>query len=568
VKNKRANGQPSNKAPRSEDAALRARIAELEDTLGAIRHGQVDALVIKGMEGERVFLLQGAEHPYRVLVETINEGAATLDGKGTVLYANNRFAEFAGMALDRFIGTQLQEYVSDSEQPKLQMLLEAGAHGGTRGELTLGGKQKKLIRISLSPVTDSDTETICAVATDLSEIVDAHEAIKANEEALRQLSARLLELQDEERRRIARDLHDITGQKLALQCIALSRVMRLLLPTANQEIKDSVAQCLELSNEISEEIRTLSYLLHPPLLDELGLPAAVKWYTQGFEKRTGIRVQVDIAKNLPRLRPDAEVALFRVVQESLTNVHRYSGSSTAHVRIRGERNDLRLEVGDAGKGMQIEKIKAPGGEIAPLGVGIQGMRQRIRQLSGQLEIVSKPGEGTLVVAALPVSELRLQIETDQEMACHDRDGRDKSGQNNGSHYRILIADDHELLRRGVRSILDNETDLQVCGEAVDGADAVEKTLSLAPDLVILDINMPSLNGLAVVRQILHARPKTRILIFTIHDSEQTMQETALAGAHGYVSKGRAGRDLVAAVRTVLNGDKFYPKPRLPIAATV
>jgi two-component system, NarL family, sensor kinase len=566
VKNKRvSDSQRSKKARSSEDAALRARITELEETLTAIHHGQVDALVIKGTEGERVFLLQGAEHPYRVLVETINEGAATLDGKGTVLYANSRFAEFAGMALEKFMGTQLQEYVSADERPRLQALLETGTRGSARGELILSGKQKKLIRLSLSPVKDSDLETICAVATDLSEIVDAHEALKANEEALRQLSTRLLELQDEERRRIARDLHDVTGQKLALQCIALSRMTRLLSPTANEETKDSIAQCLELTNQISEEIRTLSYLLHPPLLDELGLPAAVKWYTQGFEKRTGIRTEVDIAKNLPRLRPDAEVALFRVVQESLTNVHRYSESPTAHVRIRGERNDLRLEVGDAGKGMQIEKIKAPSGEIAPLGVGIQGMRQRLRQLSGQLEILSKPGKGTLVIATLPVNELRLQTQREQEEAGNG-DRHEKSAES-ASRRRILIADDHELLRRGLRSMLENETDFQVCGEAIDGADALEKTLSLAPDLVILDINMPALNGLAVVRQVLRARSETKILIFTVHDSEQTMLETALAGAHGYLSKGRAGRDLIAAVRTVLNGQEFYPKPGLRAAAT-
>jgi two-component system, NarL family, sensor kinase len=569
MKNARINGSSRKRGNGLSSAgrAFRERLAELEQTVGAIRRGDVDALVVNMPDGgERVFLLQGAEHPYRVLVETINEGAATLDVQGMVLYANSRFAEFAGVPLERFIGTQLQEYVSGCERPKLQALLKTGAQGGARGELVLSGKQEKRIRLSLSPVTGSEVDTICAVATDLSEIVDANEALRANEEALRQLSARLLELQDEERRRIARDLHDITGQKLALQCIALSRMTRLLLPTANQETKDSIAQCLELTNQISEEIRTLSYLLHPPLLDELGLPSAVKWYTQGFQKRTGIRVGVDIARDLPRLRPDVEVALFRVVQESLTNVHRYSGSATAHVRICGHQNDLKLEVGDAGKGMQAEGIKARTGEIATLGVGIQGMRQRIRQLSGRLEILSKPGKGTLVVATLPINELRIQPQAEQETERHGGVRREKAAESTRSRRRILVADDHELLRRGVRSMLETEADLQICGEAVDGADAVEKTLSLGPDLVILDINMPALNGLAVVRQILQARPETRILIFTVHDSEQTLQETTLAGAHGYLSKGKAGRDLITAIRTVLSGNHFYPKMK-KVAAT-
>ncbi|MGC1107888.1 MAG: response regulator [Candidatus Acidiferrales bacterium] len=550
--------------------ALRERIAELEQTLGAIRQGDVDALVINVPGGERVFLLQGAEHPYRVLVETINEGAAMLDGKGAVLYANSRFAEFVGLPLEKFIGTQLQDYVSDTERPKLQALLASGALGSAKGqiELELSGVQKRLVRLSLSPVKDADLQAICAVATDLTELSDANDALKTNEQALRQLSTRLLELQDEERRRISRDLHDVTGQKLALQWIALSRMTRLLSPTANEETRDSIAQCLDLTNQISEEIRTLSYLLHPPLLDELGLPSAVKWYAQGFQQRTGIRVDVDIAADLPRLRPDVEVALFRVVQESLTNVHRYSESPTAYVRVSRDRNEFKLEVGDSGKGMQLEKTKAPNAEVAPLGVGIQGMRQRIRQFSGRLEILSKLGKGTVVLAFLPIRELCLQIQDEEEKTGQKDEAHRKSGnEETGSRRRILIADDHELLRRGVRSMLENETDLQVCGEATDGIDAVEKTLTLSPDLVILDINMPALNGLAAVRQILRARPETKILIFTVHESEQTVQESFLAGAHGFLSKGKAGRDLINAVRAVVAGEQFYPNTRQKASAT-
>lgn len=248
---------------------------------------------------------------------------------------------------------------------------------------------------------------------------EANEALKSSEQALRQLSFRLLELRDEERRRIARDLHDVTGQKLALQCITLSRTMRLLSPTADQETKDSIAKCLELTNQITEEIRTLSYLLHPPLLDELGLPSAVKWYTQGFQERTGIRVDVDIASDFPRLRPDAEVALFRVVQESLANVHKYSGSPTAYVRIRRDPDSFRVEIGDSGKGMQLEKTKAPRVEVARLGVGIHGMRQRILQFSGRLEILSSPGKGTVVQAFLPIQEPLLLRGRNEEKASHE-----------------------------------------------------------------------------------------------------------------------------------------------------
>lgn len=568
MKNRTKRSQRGRIPRRREDSLLRRRVAELEQIFTAIRRGEVDAVVVKLAQGERVFLLQGAEHPYRVLVETINEGAATLDGDGTVLYANNRFADLAGLPLEKFIGTRLQDHVPATELPRLEGLLEKGTRGSVKGEIELqwNSSRKTSIRLSLSPVKGAELETVCAVATDLTELSGANEALRANEEALRQLSTRLLELQDEERRRIARDLHDVTGQKLALQCIALSRMTRLLSPTANDETRESIAQCLDLTNQISEEIRTLSYLLHPPLLDELGLPAAVKWYAQGFQKRAGIRVDVEIPRNLTRLRPDAEVALFRVVQESLTNVHRYSGSRTAYVRIRVDEDEFKLEVGDSGKGMPADKGKAPGAGIAPLGVGIQGMRQRIRQLSGRLEILSQLGKGTVVVATLPIEDLFLPVELNRlANAPEGEDGT--SGRKAETAHRILIADDHEMLRRGVRSMLESEAGLRICGEATDGIEAVEKTLSLKPELVILDINMPALNGLAVVRQILRARPGTKILIFTVHDSEQTAQESFHAGAHGFLSKGKAGRDLIVAVKTILSGNEFRQKPTAKLAAT-
>ena len=568
MKRVRVNGSvPVRGAPCATDrASLLERIAELEQTLGAIRHGEVDALVVKVPEGERVFLLQGAEHPYRVLVEAINEGAAALNEQGTILYANSRFAQFVDMPLEKFIGTRLHDYVPLGEVPRLAALLESSARDGAKGEIELAqnGGSKRLVRLSLSPVRDGGSQTIYAVATDLSELAGANEALKANEQALRQLSSRLLELQDEERRRIARDLHDVTGQKLALQCIALSRMTRLVAPTANDETKESISQCLELTNQISEEIRTLSYLLHPPLLDELGLPSAVKWYTQGFQKRTGIQVDVVLAQDLPRLRPDAEVALFRVVQESLTNVHRYSDSPSAYVRVRREKDVFKLEIGDFGKGMKVEKTKERGGAVAPLGVGIQGMRQRLRQLSGHLEIVSRPGKGTVVTAALPIRELSLAAD---EEGVTPRIAATEKARGEKPTARILVADDHEMLRRGVRSMLENEPDLEICGEATDGIDAVEKTLKLKPDLVILDVNMPALNGLAVIRQILRAKPETKVLIFTVHDSEQTAQESFHAGAHGFLSKGKAGRDLIAAVKSVLQGQQFYTNGNSRMAAT-
>ena len=554
VKRSRPEQRPKRRpkaGPKSGSKALRERVAELEATLLAIRQGDVDALVINSPQGDQVFTLHGAEHPYRVLVETINEGAATLDAEGTVLYANTRIAEMLGVPLEKFIGGSIQNHVPAGQQEKVQSLTDTGRRGTASGEISFEQPdgRRRLIRLSLNPVRDSNMEIICVVATDLSELVGASDALKANEDALRQLSSRLLQLQDDERRRIARDLHDVTGQKLALQSITLSRLLRTKASGNDHALTEALTECLDMTNQISEEIRTLSYILHPPLLDELGLPAAVKWYSQGFESRTGIHVEVDVPSEFVRLPADVEVTLFRIVQESLTNVHRYSGSPEAYIRIRADAEELRLEIGDFGKGMPPKQVKATSNTLAGLGVGIQGMRERMRQLDGTLEIMSQPDHGTVVSARMPVRDPRSEPSTSSE----------KSAQEQGSRRRILIADDHELLRHGVRTLIENEANWEVCAEAVDGREAVDKTLATSPDLLILDLNMPVLNGLEVVTQILRQRPQTKILIFTVHDSEQTVREILAAGAHGYLSKGRAGRDLVNAVKAILDGAGFYPR---------
>ncbi len=535
----------------------RLRAKESEEIVLAIRRGKIDALVMSGTDGDQVLTLQSAEYPYRVLVETISDGVATLDAAGVILYANTRFAAILRVPGENFIGTSLQSHISSSDWKTLQNLIVDGLLDSTQGEITLNSAEgrQRLIRLALKPVKNSDPRTVCVVATELTELVEANEALRSNEEALRQLSARLLKLQDEERRHIARDLHDITGQKLAVQSIGLSQLLNRKTEGLDTESRRILSECATLTKQVGEEIRTLSYLLHPPLLDELGLSSAVKWYAEGFERRTGIGVQVDIASDFVRLPSDVEVTLFRVIQESLTNVHRYSGSQRAYVRVKVTSNTIRVEIGDFGKGMHADVMNATTGKVAPLGVGIQGMKERMRQLGGKLEITSHPNQGTLVAATFPLSPSHTAFVQESKSAAaaslpsHLTESSDPN--RNASRKQILIADDHEMLRRGLRAMLETELDWEICGEAVDGRDAVDKATALRPDLVILDINMPVLNGLVAVRQILRNVPQTKILVFTVHDSEQTEKEIYTAGAHGYLSKSNASNNLLRVVKELL-----------------
>jgi signal transduction histidine kinase len=218
---------------------------------------------------------------------------------------------------------------------------------------------------------------------------------------LRKLSARLLQLQDDERRRIARELHDSVGQMLAALNMNLSTVrgdIERLSKTA-QALADSE----NLVHEMTSEVRTISHLLHPPLLDEAGLSSALRWYVDGFSLRSKIKVDLDLPDDFGRLPRESETAIFRVIQECLTNIHRHSGSPIAKIRLRQRDHQVSVEVADKGKGIPPDKQQEMATTGTP-GVGIRGMRERLRQLGGSLEIGSN-GTGTVVVVRLPVNSL-------------------------------------------------------------------------------------------------------------------------------------------------------------------
>jgi two-component system NarL family sensor kinase len=536
-----------------------ARIAELEETLRAIRMGEVDAVVVSGPVGDQVFTLQGAEHPYRTLVETIDEGAATLSHDGMVLYSNKSFAEIFDVPLEKFIGAPLESFVFGDDLDELKILLESAKTGSARGEIRLRATdgRARTVRLTLSTNRQLGVEAICAVATELTELVETNEALRVTETSLRKLSGRLLQLQDEERRRIARDLHDVTGQKIALLSMSLDRLGRLV-GSSDDEVQETFEETRDVVRKIGEEIRTLSYLLHPPLLDESGLASAVRWYAEGFQKRSGIHLSVDIAPGLGRLSMEVETALFRVVQESLTNVHRYSGSPDAEIKIYTNNGELCLEIVDHGKGIETGSVRASIDGIASLGVGIPGMRERLRQLGGQLE-VDFARTGTRVLANVPLNEAVTSAIPDDTETPARENTRDLDPLVRGdARRRILIADDHEVMRRGVRGLLESHDEWAVCGEAFEGKEAVVKSRELRPDLIIMDINMPGLTGIAAAQQIRRENPSAKILFFSVHESAQTVREVVNAGAQGYVAKSRAGHDLVDAVRNVLDGGTFFP----------
>jgi signal transduction histidine kinase len=226
--------------------------------------------------------------------------------------------------------------------------------------------------------------------------------LQESEKSLRELSLHLLRTQDEERRRIGRELHDSLGQNLSFMKMQLGSLKSAVQGGKIDDIQRQLAEVGRIVEDSVTEVRTISYLLYPPMLEELGLQSAISWYVDGFTKRSGIQTRLEIACDLGRLPRDAEMAMFRILQESLTNVHRHSGSRTATVRLLLRDARLILQITDQGKGIPSANLEESGEDwTGALGVGLRGMHERMRQLGGRLELEST-SSGTTIVAEVPI----------------------------------------------------------------------------------------------------------------------------------------------------------------------
>ena len=262
---------------------------------------------------------------------------------------------------------------------------------------------RKIVRTSAVPIRDPDGRVTGAVIVneDISARATAERERNEAFTEMRTLTGRLMRAQDDERRRIAQLLHETTAQDLAALKMHLARLARTEVGLSGAD-RAALTESMELAERSMSGIRTLSYLLHPPFLDEAGLLSALRWYAAGFAKRSGIEVDLDLPSTFERLPQEVETALFRVVQEALINIHHHADSPTALIRLRVDDNRLLLEIIDRGRGMPstaVAQLPAGGGA---LGVGVAGMRERLQQLGGTFDIQSS-GQGTTVRAQVPLS---------------------------------------------------------------------------------------------------------------------------------------------------------------------
>ena len=330
-------------------------------------------------------------------------GLAIIDKNLRFQRINSPFSRLNGLSLEENRGLNVRDVTSEIRvqlESMIQRVVDTGVpilNREIRGQAPPNSNTASWWLKSFFPISQEDGSVtqIGAIAQDITQL-------KKAENTVRWLSGRLLQSRDDERRRLARDLHDSLGQILTAVKMNLSYLSRDSVHL-DERGHNAVTESRDLIDTCIKEVRTLSHLLHPPMLDEVGLLPAIRWFVNGFSQRSGIDVKLDLPLTMRRFPIELEIAVFRAVQESLTNVHRHSGSPTATVRLNAQNGEIMLEVSDQGCGIPPQKLAARQEQVM-IGIGILGMRERMRQLGGQIEI-SSANKGTSVYVKLPMKEV-------------------------------------------------------------------------------------------------------------------------------------------------------------------
>lgn len=370
------------------------RIAEFAQLAAAMN---MMMAAVRERSGKR----RASEQRYRQLVESLPEALLVQQGDGIVLANPTAVNLLGATSVTQLKDRSIMEMVHPDHHDVFARYIAQIRKGDQRPPLEgillrLDGAAVD-VEVTAAIVSDQDQPAIQFIARNIT-------FRKQAERQLRELSLRLMRAEDEERRRLARDLHDSTAQELTAMMTSLELIDGAMAGT-DGPIRKRFDECRQLAKHCSEQIRATSYLLHPPLLDEMGLAVALKQHVEGFAERTHIRVTVDMPSDMGRLAPETELALFRVVQESLSNIHRHSGSSTASVRLLRDAENIVLEVQDQGRGLPFAVTDGTRLPLDRLGVGIAGMQERLQHLGGRLSVASN-SQGTTVRATLPLREMK------------------------------------------------------------------------------------------------------------------------------------------------------------------
>jgi two-component system, NarL family, sensor kinase len=382
-------------------AALTARLIESEETLRAIRSGEVDAVLLAGKNGNQVFSLEGAEHAYRVLIESMNEGALTLTADKMILYANECFARMVKCPLQQVMGGSFRRFLSATDRASLRSFLRRPEADGAKFQMQLHAADGSWlpVQISIPPRMGkrSDDATFSMVVTDMTE---AHR----NVEMLRALTHRVVQVQEAERGRIALELHDNITQLL---CAVVYRSQALAegISAADGPAKQEAVGLREMLGQAAAEVERISRNLRPGMLEQLGLVEVLRDATKDFAEQARVSVKLTCAELTARLPADTELALYRILQEAFQNVRKHARAHHVSVSFKSEAGFVELLIKDDGVGF--DAAKRSSARKINRGLGLLGMRERAAYIGGSVEIASARRAGTEIKVRVPVTVVSM-----------------------------------------------------------------------------------------------------------------------------------------------------------------
>ncbi len=369
---------------------LQMRLEEAEETLRAIRKGEVDALVVSGPQGDRVYTLKGAEQPYRVFVEAMNEGAVTLGPDRTILYCNNRFGELLNEPIERIIGSEIYKFIVPADRVGFESAFETGKEGSSKVEILLkrGDGQFIPVILSLYPLESDDVPYICMVVMDLTERKRAEQELKESEKQLKYLASQLLTAQEDERRRVAHDIHDSLGSQLSAVKFKIEDFFKMM-PAASETITSALEEAINESRRIQMD-------LHPSILDDLGIAPTLTWFCRKFETTYPLRIEQEVAIKESEVPKSLKRAIYRISQEAFNNIAKHSQANLVRLSLQKNSDAIELIIQDNGQGFELT-VDTP-----RKGLGLSSMRERTELSGGSFAIESAEGKGTVIRASWPI----------------------------------------------------------------------------------------------------------------------------------------------------------------------
>ncbi len=384
---------PAALASSREIAKLRARLAIADETIRAIRNGEVDAVIGSGKKGPQVFTLEGAEHAYRVLIESMNEGALTLTANNMILYANRSFARMVQCPLEKIMGSCFRRFVSSADRASLRPLMKQAATTGAKLQVQLIAADGSCLPVQISiqelPKVVRQRVTYSVVVTDMTEA-------RRSEAMLRALTHRIVQVQEAERANVALELHDNVTQ-LLLAGLFCSQALVAQLAACSGPVQAEAMKLRALLGHASTEVERISRDLRPSVLEHLGLVSVFRATGAEFTARTGMPVQLTCVELDGRLPADTELALYRIFQDALKTIEQHARTRRVTVNLSQSGDHVQLTIQDDGAGYNPDKLN---GEKN--GLGLLGMRERATYVGGTLTVKSARRSGTTIEVRIPL----------------------------------------------------------------------------------------------------------------------------------------------------------------------